>query len=106
MYAGLSGGLLVFTGFWHVTEWLMDGRRRDTLLLVPAGLIYLVLGYLLVTITGGTATVIAALILPALGGTFAYLNLGKMVVRRWVLWAFILLDVIIVLALLMALMSS
>lgn len=53
MYAGLAGGLLVFTGFWHVTEWLMDGRRRDTLLLVPAGLIYLVLGYLLVTITGG-----------------------------------------------------
>ena len=53
MYAGLAGGLLVFTGFWHVTEWPIDGRRRDTLLLVPAGLIYLVLGYLLVTITGG-----------------------------------------------------
>lgn len=49
---------------------------------------------------------ISALILPALGGTFAYLNLGKLDVRRWVLWAFILLDVIIVLALLLALMSS
>ena len=30
MYAGIAGGLLVFTGIWHATEWMMDGRRRDT----------------------------------------------------------------------------
>ena len=105
MYAGIAGGLLGFTGFWLSTEWLRDGRRRDTLMLVPAGLIYLLLGYLLVTVTGGTATVIAAIVLPALGGTFAFLNLGKMDVRRWVTWAFIAMDVIIVLALLVVLVS-
>jgi hypothetical protein len=34
MYAGIAGGLLVFTGIWHATEWMMDGRRRDTWALV------------------------------------------------------------------------
>ncbi|MCY4335620.1 MAG: hypothetical protein OXC60_13255 [Litoreibacter sp.] len=105
MYAGIAGGLLVFTGLWHATEWLMDGRRRDTLMLIPAGLMYLLLGYLLVTVTGGAATVIAPIILPALGGTFAYMNLGKMDVRRWVTWTFIAVDVIIVLVLLIVLFS-
>ena len=104
MYAGIAGGLLVFTGVWHATEWLMDGRRRDTLLLVPAGLIYLVLGYLLVTVSGGATTMIAAILLPALGGLYAFMNLGKTDVRPWVTRAFILLDVIIVLVLILAML--
>ena len=31
MYAGLAGGLLVFTRFWHVTEWLMDEAAVERL---------------------------------------------------------------------------
>lgn len=104
MYTGIAGGLLVFTGVWHATEWLMDGRRRDTLLLIPAGLIYALLGYLLVTATGGTTTQIAALVIPALGGCFALINLGKLEVRKWVLLAFIIIDLIVVLALIAALL--
>ncbi len=104
MYAGIAGGLLVFTGVWHATEWMMDGRRRDTLVLIPVGLIYLLLGYLLVTLTGGTTTMIAALALPAIGAVFAFMNLGKADVRRWVVWIFILIDFAIVLLLTFALL--
>ncbi|MEL6641590.1 MAG: hypothetical protein AAFN63_09465 [Pseudomonadota bacterium] len=105
MYAGIAGGLLVFTGFWHTTEWMMDGRRRDTWALVPFGLIYLTLGYLLVTVTGGEIVEIVALAAVALGGGIAILRRHQFEIRNWVTWAFILVDAIIVLALSMVLLS-
>jgi hypothetical protein len=105
MYAGIAGGLLVFTGIWHATEWLMDGRRRDTWALVPFGLIYLVLGYLLVTITGGAIVQIVALAAVAFGGSIAFLRRNQFEIRKWVTWAFITVDVIIALALLVVLLS-
>jgi hypothetical protein len=105
MYAGIAGGLLVFTGIWHATEWMMDGRRRDTWALVPVGLIYLILGYLLVTVFGGTTTQIVALLAAAFGGTIAFLRRDQFEVRKWVTWAFIVIDVIIVLALLAAILG-
>lgn len=105
MYAGIAGGLLVFTGIWHATEWMMDGRRRDTWALVPFGLIYVVLGYLLVTATGGALVQILALAAVALGGGIAFLRRDQFEIRKWVTWAFITVDVIIVLTLLAVLLS-
>lgn len=105
MYAGLAGGLLVFTGIWHATEWMMDGRRRDTWALVPFGLLYLVLGYLIVTLVGGTTVQAAALVLAAFGGTVAFVRRNQFEIRKWVTWAFIIIDVIIVVALLMAILG-
>lgn len=105
MYAGIAGALLVFTGIWHAVEWLMDGRRLDTLKLILPGIIYLGLGCFIVGGIGGTATLIAAIVLPAAGGVFAYFNRNKMDVRRWVIWAFIIIDVMVVLAAVAALLD-
>lgn len=105
MYAGIAGGLLVFTGIWHATEWMMDGRRRETWALVPFGLIYLVLGYLLVTVTGGAIVQIIALAAVAVGGGVAFLRRDQFEIRKWVTWVFIIVDVMIALALLGVLLS-
>ena len=105
MLTGLASGLLVFTGLWHATEWLMDGRRRDTLRLIPVGIVYAVLGYLLATGSGGLVTVVLAIVLPAVGAILAFLNRDQFDVRTWVVWAFILIDVIIVAALIAALVT-
>ena len=35
---GSGGALLVFTGFRHALEWLMGGRNKDTLRLIPFGI--------------------------------------------------------------------
>lgn len=94
---------MVFTGIWHAVEWLMDGRRIDTLKLILPGVVYLVVGCLVVTGVGGAATLVAAVVLPAAGGAFAFLNRNKMDVRNWVVWAFVIIDAIIVLAALAAL---
>lgn len=106
MYAGIAGGLLVFTGVWHATEWMMDGRRRDTWALVPVGLVYLVLGYLVVTLFGGTVTHIVALIAVALGGSIAFLRRDQFEIRTWVTWAFIVIDLMIILALVAAILTQ
>ena len=105
MYAGLAGALLVFTGFWHATEWMMDGRRRDTWALVPPGLIYVLLGCLLVMGTGGMVVQIVALLAVATGGSFAFLGRNQLEIRKWVTWTFILMDVVIALALALALIG-
>ena len=100
MSIGIAGALLVFTGGWHATEWMMDGRRRDTLVLVPIGLIYLLFGWRLVTSTGGTAVAIAAMISVAVGGSLAFFRRKQLSIRSWVVWAFIVIDVAIFAALL------
>ncbi|WP_136442612.1 hypothetical protein [Pacificoceanicola onchidii] len=105
MYTGLAGALLVFTGVWHATEWLMDGRRRDTMALVPVGLVYLVQGYLLVTATGGVLTQGLTLMAVATGGSVAFLRRDQFDIRRWVTWTFIVIDGVIVLALLAGLLG-
>ncbi|MBF9042232.1 hypothetical protein HKCCE4037_02760 [Rhodobacterales bacterium HKCCE4037] len=104
MYAGIAAGLLVFTGVWHATEWMMDGRRRDTWLLVPFGAIYLLLGYLLVMGIGGMILQVAALAAVALGGSIAFLKRERLDIRRWVVWVFVAIDVLIALALVLALL--
>ena len=102
MYPGIAGSLLVFTGVWHATEWMMDGPRRDTWALVPVGLAYLLLGYLIVTSTGGVITQIVALLAVAAGGSFAFMRRNQFEIRKWVTWVFIGIDVIIVVSLIMA----
>ncbi|MEM8979581.1 MAG: hypothetical protein AAGD04_08860 [Pseudomonadota bacterium] len=99
MTTGLAGALLVFTGIWHATEWLMDGRRRDTMRLIPVGILYAVLGYLIVTVTGGSLVLIAALVLTFVGMCAAFFLRKSSEVRAWVTWSFILIDVVIVVAL-------
>lgn len=105
MYAGIAGGLLVFTGIWHATEWMMDGRRRDTWRLVPFGLIYLLLGILIVGGMGGAITQIVAAILAAFGGVAAFTIRDTAEVRKWVTWSFIVIDLVIVVALILALIG-
>lgn len=96
---GLAGSLLVFTGFWHALEWLMGGRNKDTLRLIPFGLIYLVLGYLIVTFTGGSIVAIIALVVTAIGLVGALVIRKTAQIRPWVIWTFIIIDVIIIAAL-------
>ena len=103
MLTGVASGLLVFTGLWHATEWLMDGRRRDTLRLIPFGIIYVVLGYLLATGGDGIVTIGLAIVLPTIGGALAFLNRDTFELRKWVTWTFIIIDVVIVAALILAL---
>lgn len=96
---GLAAALLAFTGFWHMTEWLMGGRNRDTLRLVPVGLVYLILGFLFAAGTGGWIVRLIALLLTAAGMAGAFMLRNRSEVRPWVTWAFILIDVVIVVAL-------
>lgn len=105
MTAGISAGLLVFTGFWHATEWMMDGRRRDTWMLVLPGLVYLVLGCLIAISAGGAITQIIAIACVLAGAGVAYSQRNTMDVRRWVVWAFILIDIVIALGLAAALLT-
>lgn len=100
MFAGIAGGLLVFTGLWHATEWMMDGRRRDTWALVPVGILYLILGALIALGIGGMATQIIAAGCVAVGGGMAFVRRAQLDIRRWVIWAFIVIDVAIVMAVL------
>lgn len=105
MYAGIAGALLVFTGIWHATEWMMDGPRRDTGALVPVGLFYLLLGVLLVLSVGGVLTQAVALVAVVGFGIMAVLGLGRFEIRRWVTWVFIAIDAVVALALGMALIG-
>lgn len=105
MNAGIAGGLLVFTGIWHATEWMMDGRRRDTWALVPVGLVYLTLGYMVIMSIGGAATQIVALIAVATGGSVAFMRRDQFEIQKWVTWAFILIDVVIVVSLIPGLLG-
>ena len=102
---GLAGSLLVFTGFWHALEWLMGGRNKDTLRLIPVGILYAILGYLIVTFTGGITVLIIALVLTCLGAAAAFMTRKTSMVRPWVTWVFITVDILIILGLLMVLIS-
>ena len=93
---GLAGALLVFTGFWHALEWLMGGRSKDTLRLIPFGIIYIVLGYLIVTFTGGNTVAIVALVVTAIGLIGALVTRKTAQVRSWVTWVFVIIDVVII----------
>ncbi|MEM7399406.1 MAG: hypothetical protein AAF354_10735 [Pseudomonadota bacterium] len=105
MFAGIAGGLLVFTGMWHATEWLMDGRRRDTWRLVPIGIVYFMLGCLLVTDYGGKITQVIALAAVTIGGSIAFLRRDQFEIRRWVTVTYILIDLVIILALVSAILT-
>jgi len=93
---GLAGALLVFTGFWHALEWLMGGRNKDTLRLIPLGIIYIVLGYLIVTFTGGNTVAIVALVVTAIGLIGALVTRKTAQVRPWVTWVFVIIDIVII----------
>lgn len=106
MMVGLAGSLLVFTGFWHALEWLMGGRNKDTLQLIPFGIAYAVLGFLIVTFRGGATVLIVALVLTVIGVIGAFVLRKQSQVRPWVTWVFIVIDVIIIAALGMVLLSA
>lgn len=105
MMAGISGSLLVFTGLWHAFEWMMGGRNRDTAMLIPVGIVYAVLGYLIVTFRGGMPVLLVSLVLVSLGGIAAFTQRNTMQIRPWVTWAFILIDIVIVIGLVAALLG-
>jgi len=105
MYAGIAGALLIFTGIWHATEFMMGGKNKDTLQLVPAGIIYVILGCLIVTLTGGTIVQTSALILTVIGMSGGIYIRNTTSVRKWVLSTFILIDFMIILCLGIALLA-
>jgi hypothetical protein len=102
---GLAGSLFVFTGFWHAFEWMMGGRNRDTLALIPFGIVYVILGYLIVTFTGGIVVPIIALVITIAGLSIGFMALRETKVRTWVMWIFIGLDILIILGLVIGLLS-
>ncbi len=102
---GLAGSLLVFTGIWHALEWLMGGRNKDTLRLIPFGIIYVVLGYLIVTFSGGSVVPAVALVITVIGLVAALAMRKNSKVRHWVMLVFIVIDVLIVASLALALIS-
>lgn len=102
---GLAGSLLVFTGLWRAFEWLMGGRNKDTLRLIPVGLIYLVLGVLIVTFYGGQTVLIIALIAVSIGLIGALWKRNSTQIRPWVTWFFVIIDAIIIIGLLQALLG-
>lgn len=106
MALGIAGGLLVFTGIWHAFEWMMGGRNKDTLRLIPFGLAYAVLGCLIVISTGGMLVVLIALGLTCLGLVGAFMTRKTAAVRLWVTLSFIALDVAIIIALILGSFSA
>ena len=99
MVAGLAAALLIFSGFWQMTEWLMGGRNRHTLWLIVTGVIYIALGvWLIATIGGVVAGGVSTLIVLA-GGSLRLLWYRSLHIRHWVLVGIIGLDVIVLLAL-------
>jgi len=105
MYAGIAGGLLVFSGIWHATEWLMGGRNKDTLRLIPFGLAYAILGGMIVSLWGGQTVHWIALVLTCIGIVGALLTRKTAEVRPWVTWVFIVADIVIILCLLLTLLG-
>lgn len=102
---GLAGSLLVFTGVWHVLEWLMGGRNKDTLRLIPFGIVYVVLGYLIVTFRGGSIVLVIALLVTVAGLIGALVTRKTAQVRPWVTLVFIIIDIIIIIGLAVALIG-
>ena len=102
---GLAGSLLVFTGVWHVLEWLMGGRNKDTLRLIPFGIVYVALGYLIVTFRGGSIVLVIALLVTVAGLIGALVTRKTAQVRPWVTLVFIIIDIIIIIGLAVALIS-
>lgn len=96
MILGFAACLLVFAGIWHLTEWLMAGRSRDTLRLVPFGIVYLVLGWMIALGTGGWIVGALGGVAAGIGGTVAVVLRKTLTLRRWVLWSFVVIDVLIV----------
>jgi len=97
---GLAAALLVFTGIWHLTEWLMDRGSKDARRLIPFGAGYLLLGVLIALGFGGPVVGGIAFLAVAGGMVLAFLRRKELDVRRWVMWAFIVLDAVIALAIL------
>ncbi|MBX3594615.1 hypothetical protein [Sphingomonas sp.] len=102
---GLAAALLVFTGIWHMTEWVMDRRTADTLRLVPVGAVYALLGVLIALNLGGGIAGVVALLAVMAGMGAAFVMRRRLAVRRWVVWAFIGVDAVIVIALVRALLA-
>lgn len=105
MMTGIGGALLVFNGLWHMTEFMMHGRNKDTMRLIVPGLIYLVLGILIVGFIGGVWPQYIAIILTALGMSVAINNIGVFGMPKWVTSAYILIDAVIIITLILGLFS-
>ncbi|GHA51334.1 hypothetical protein GCM10008927_15850 [Amylibacter ulvae] len=105
MSAGIAGAVLIFVAIWHLTEWMMSHRDKDTLVLIPFGVLYAILGYLIVNLIGGKVVLAIALICVSIGMTAAITVRKTSSVRPWVMRAFILIDMVIITCLILALLA-
>ena len=65
-----------------MSEGLMSGRNKNSLRLIPIGILYTISGCLIVTVTGGQMGVIAALILTCLGLAAIFMTRSTSHLRR------------------------
>lgn len=92
----LAVALLVFTGVWHLTEFLMDRESSDARKLIPFGMLYTGLGIVIALGIGGWMVGATAALAVLTGMVLAILNRKTLDVRRWVIWAYVIIDVAIV----------
>jgi len=99
MAQGIAAGILVFSGLWHLTEWIMAGRRRDTLRLIPFGALYTALGAGLALLWGGPWLGWVALGAVAVGLGLLLALWSRLELRGWVKVAYALIDLAVIAAL-------
>ncbi|MBO6724281.1 MAG: hypothetical protein JJ911_01290 [Rhizobiaceae bacterium] len=103
MLMGTAAGLFVLAGLWRSFEWIVHGRNSDSMRLIPGGVIYLILGLLIAFGLGGTIVGWAALVVAIASLVGSFLTRNRSQVRRWVMWALVLIDLAIVSSLIGAL---
>ncbi len=95
---GLAAALLVFTGIWHLTEVFMDRTAKDARKLIPFGAVYTGLGVAMAMGFAGWIVSSITVLAVLTGMTLAFVNRKAMDIRNRVLWSFIVIDALIVLA--------
>ena len=90
--------LFIITAILHIAMPFIYGRGQDTIGIAVYGVIYLVLGVLLLTTSAGWAP-IGALILTAIGGTAAFIQRNANPKLLTFTWIFIAIDAVIILLL-------
>lgn len=103
MELGIAAGILVFSGVWHLTEWMMAGRNRDTLRLIPFGILYTLLGVGLALFWAPDWLPWVALAAVIIGLGALMTNWGRLMLRGWVKVAYAVIDLAVIAALLLGL---
>jgi hypothetical protein len=89
----LAGRILVLTGILHCLGWLVSGWSFDTARLIPFGVVYAVLGCLLML--GHLRARYVALAVTLIGATAASITMNTAAVALWFTGVLIAIDVVV-----------